>query len=358
MTCKYAVFFILLFLSACNKIPQSVDTKLTDKITNLPPNWIPVIWHDKSSVVFFDETKVFEVNINTLKVVKVFAKVPGTKSINCLDQDTLDLFITELYESKEGDLITKSFTRNKILNLKTSQLSTFDVDKKWVDSTSFNCELVDNVYKEPSPAPISDWYQWSRNFIKKSDGELYLFGKSDQLKLKATFLKRDAKFPQEFLLPTYRDYYYRARGFESSFDRSGKNYLLYFPENDFSLSSNHWPMKAYIFSPVTKDLSTIEIPAGPWVQEYGFLDELKGFSCGVTCYTHSKLALLNGRIFIAIYGKLARPESSGLYELVNGRWTRFFIFKPNSFEDLISGPDSCTLLVKLNEGSKVLNVCP
>ena len=101
----------------------------------------------------------------------------------------------------------------------------------------------------------------------------------------------------------------------------------------------------------------VSIPEGPWVVDYGFFDQLKGFSCGISCYTNMRIFLVGDKILISIWGKLVNSKLRGLYELQGERWVKLKKYHDEDSPAIVTGRDSCRLIIHQSNGTLLFDLC-
>ncbi len=151
----------------------------------------------------------------------------------------------------------------------------------------------------------------------------------------------------------------------SAYDSQADRYLWYISTKNFDPRWNNkdWPLKAWW---VGRDLSlesSIELPAGPWVGEYGFSKISSCFSCGCACYSNFTVYPIKGRIFALVWGRGVMDGQTGIYELIGpsptSRWQKLLTdnVDGNASATLVFSPSGCKLAYSFGKGTKLLDVC-
>ncbi|HBI16593.1 MAG TPA: hypothetical protein DDY52_00320 [Candidatus Moranbacteria bacterium] len=145
-------------------------------------------------------------------------------------------------------------------------------------------------------------------------------------------------------------------GILSTFDDYKKEYLLYTGGDDaFGID------KAWIVDSNLNIIKKIEIPSGPWMEDYSFIEDMfydmKCFSCGCSCYRNADIFMRNGKIYIQVWGKAVKKKYRGIYQLnkENSGWKK--IIDMEIYEDAFFSPDGCKIAY-VNKGKmKLMNTC-
>ncbi len=143
---------------------------------------------------------------------------------------------------------------------------------------------------------------------------------------------------------------------EAAFDHGTGRYFVYRHTQNFKPGG--FPVPGWWLDPVTKKSTRIELPAGPWVGEPGFLKTMSCFSCGCSCYSYMRVTSAGGRLLIRIWGQGVIDEGLGIFLLSSDPakpgWTRLAKGETNS--DLAVSQDGCTVAY-LSSKLQIIDIC-
>lgn len=343
---------VLFAFASCSKIRSSQKDLYTSIEIN--EDWGVAAWASDRQIILHDEQGFFLFDVSSQKIEKRIVDSPGLKSVRCVDRDSKEAHFAEVTVRKSGTSTSTSYSYGKYLDINTGTIKELAKDY-WLDRKQMNCLKVKRGTKDRnSKKSFKDWYLKQHGLVKQSDGTFYIYQsqQSDD-----EFLYRWVKgkdFAKKSFKINKTKYF---RDYKVSYDVKNNLYLFYQPTSNFSASNKEWPLNAVLFNKNDNSLKFLPIPKGPWLKDYSFWDQIKGFSCGISCYTDMELFLVGERVFVSIWGKLIDGDVSGVYELKNSAWEKIASFSPTDYRDVYTGNDGCRFIVDLKGKSKVFDLC-
>lgn len=150
---------------------------------------------------------------------------------------------------------------------------------------------------------------------------------------------------------------------QTSYDAQTGLYFRYLTTRTFekSRAKSAWPLKGSWVASDRTIRSSIDLPAGPWVGEYGTFKSLSCGGCGCECFTYIRFYPANGRIFAVIWGRGVIDGETGIYELMtpssNANWKRLAAEPTEKFNPTPAFSPSGCKLAYYSTRLKILNVC-
>lgn len=104
----------------------------------------------------------------------------------------------------------------------------------------------------------------------------------------------------------------------------GEGYFWSEVTNDFDKNSGDWPLKALWFDGNGDVLGSLSIPQGPWNWRQTFVDSIRNFSCGISCYTDFSPFVVRGSVYAWVSGKAVPDKGRGIFRLRDQEWQRIY----------------------------------
>lgn len=348
MTIIVALLIYWLLLVLISKVYSSLQSNFLQKFPEKLPKLVKYLLPGILILLFILQNQAFQY-FQQKNTQKIFGetKILKQKGVPVLWSDNYNvlvfkdrlIFKYDLKNNKRGDLIFKITDKNNSLFLDNS---CFNKDRlfltfkrrnpehpAWVESTF---EIIDMNQQYKVEILDTKYYIYPDFKCNKPGKKVYL---PDQSK------------------PSYNGLYY-------AYDESKSMYFQYMDERDFD-KSYYSPRKGWWVDIEQKVISGIVIPAGPWVTDYSFYDDLQYFSCGRSCYSNMKIYVSNGEIYAHIYGRAILNGAEGVYHLILGEGG-----KSNQWQKIASGTldykpllskDGCKVLYSVDEEMKITNIC-
>ncbi len=352
--------FFLVGACGCSR---SLDPEaLLPGAVTLDPSWVPLHWIGDDVVLFNDQDSFFTYDLRKKSAGPRVKS--GRISINCVDLDNGVVHFARLKE-RNG---STNYEHGAYWDSKALSLGQLPEDESaW--SGEFNCrrhfnykakekrqkhEKLQKEYLGETWQTASDYHYTFTNLLRDTHGSLFLLDKPNGVNetSRLLYLERGGKGS---FYPVANSRFRIKYGI--AFDAAAKKYLLYQQASDFEKLKGPWPLTAYLFSLEDDNFRELSVPPGPWVVEYGFLDQLHGFSCGISCYTHMKLFLVGGRMLISVWGKLVGAQARGLYALRDGKWVLLMRYAGEEAPALVSGNDGCRVVVHQAKRTLAADLC-
>jgi len=332
------------------------------KAIKLDPSWTPLYWSADDIVLFKDENSLFTYDIHTqTEAARVSS---GPISVHCVDFDKEEVHFANV--KKEGG--STSYSYGSYLNLRTMSIERLPEDQS-VWNAKYNCprffnylakerrqkhEKLQVSYHGETWHTRSEYHYAFHNLIRDSHGYLSILDTTNSAndETRLLYLKRGEEARFQPAANAFHPYKYGV-----AYDPSKEKYLVYQETNDFDRNKGPWPLKSYLLNLDSLSFQEISLPQGPWVVEYGFLDHLKGFSCGISCYTNMRVFLAGDKILISISGRLVNTKMRGLYELRDERWIKLKHYPEEDAPVIANGRDGCRLIIHQSAGTFLLDLC-
>jgi hypothetical protein len=348
--------FLLLQLAACSGNSKPED--LPYRAVRLDPSWIPIYWTADDVVLFKNDESLFTYDVS--------AQTEGTRvrsgpvSVNCVDFDRGEVHFARV-QAAGG---STSYTYGFYLDLKTMKIEELPDDQS-IWRGSYNCprfldyrakerrlrhERLRVSYLGESWQTPSEYHYAFQNLIRDSEGFLVILEAAGTANDERRFLyfKRndEVRFePVEKVLSL------------AAYDPSTGMYLIYQETRDFEKHRGSWPLTSRLLTLESRSFQEIPIPEGPWIVTYGFIDQLKGFSCGISCYTNMRLFLVGNRILISVWGRLVSARTRGLYELRGERWVKLRGYAGEDPPAIVNATDGCRLVIHHPKETLLMDLC-
>lgn len=357
---KLLLPFLLLSLAGCSGGHE--PEALPHDAVKLDPSWIPLRWIADDVVLFKDHDSLFAYDLR--KRIESARVRSGPISVDCVDIDNGEIHFARVKE--QGG--STRFLHGAFLNPKTMSIEQLPEDQS-IWNGNFNCprylnfnakekrlkhEKLQVTYLGETWQTPSEYHFAFYNLIRDSQGALYILDKADASN-EATRLLYLARGNDVRYYPVANSRFRIQYGV--THDPATKKYLIYQETNDFERKKGPWPLSSYLLTLDNLSFREIPVPEGPWVVDYGFLDQLKGFSCGISCYTHMRLFLVGEKILISVWGRLVNAKARGLYALQGERWVLLKHYDSDDPPAIVNGRDGCRLVIHQAGETLVPDLC-
>lgn len=340
----------VLFLGLAGCSGSHEPEALPRDVLKLDASWVPVHWLSDDVVLFKDADSLFAFDLRRL--LETGRVRSGPIQVSCVDHDSGEVHFARVNNRDGGT----SYLYGFYLDPKTMAIEQLPEDQS-IWNGEFNCpryldyraeerrmkhEKLRVTYLGDTWQTPSDYHFTFLNLIRNSQGALFVLDKGttwDEAR-RLLYLARDGKVSFHPVANS------RVRiEYGTAHDRATNKYLIYQKANDFAKLTGPWPLRAYLLTLDNSSIQELPIPEGPWVVEYGMLDQLKGFSCGISCYTHMRLFLVGERILISVWGRLVDAKTRGLYLLRDGSWVLLKHYEGEDPPAIVNGIDGCRLAI-------------
>ncbi|MGH9315691.1 MAG: hypothetical protein ACRD1P_01085, partial [Thermoanaerobaculia bacterium] len=352
--------FLFLQLTGCSGTGES--EAIPYKTIKLDSSWTPLYWIADDMVVFKDDNSFFSSDVRARTEA---ARVPsGPISVNCVDFDKEEIHFATV--RKDGG--STSYTYGSYLNLRSMSIEQLPEDQS-ISRGQYNCprfldyrakerrhkhEKLQVLFGGETWQTRSEHHYEFDNLIRDSQGYLAILDTTNPAndETRLLYLKRG----EEVRFQPAANVFRRDK-FGVAYDSFKEKYLIYQGTNDFERNKGPWPLRSYLLNLGNLSFQEGWIPEGPWVVDYGFLDRLKGFSCGIPCYTNMRVFLVGDKILISVWGRLVNSKIRGLYELQGERWVKLKTYHDEDSPAIVTGRDGCRLIIHQSNGTLLFDLC-